>query len=215
MPVANSISSDNITDLQVYFPNLREQELELLQALAKSYKFWNERINLISRLDIPHLYLRHLAHSLAVRELIKFQPKQQILDLGTGAGLPGLPLAIVCPEQQFVLVDARQKKIQVVRQIISELALPNVQAIATRAEDLDLHFDKILSRGVTDLKTLYKWAQKLLKNPRSKHSLLCLKGGAKLQQEIAQLGQKVELKSIHAQIPIEYFAERYLVALPS
>lgn len=210
-PIAESSSAE----LRRFFPQLTTRELEQLERLAGQYRFWNSRVNLISRHDIPYLYTRHLAHALTIRHLVHFDSGEQLLDLGTGAGLPGLPLAITCPEQQFTLVDSKLKKIQIVKQIIADLGLPNVHAVCERAENLSLRFDRVLCRGVADLRTLYKWSRPLLLDCGAAQSLLCLKGGVTLQREIQQSGLQPSLDCIHPLIPIPYFAQRYLVSLPA
>lgn len=214
MPQDKTIQPETIHNLCTYFPQLQAQEIQQLQALAEMYKFWNQKVNLISKYDIPHLYLRHLAHSLSVSNFINFNNDEHILDLGSGAGLPGIPLAIIYPKVTFTLIDAKAKKITIVQKIIQELKLSNVQAIWGRAETLVTKFDRVISRGVTNLEQLYTWANKLIKEPTSAHSLLCLKGGTQLINEIQQFGQKVQLYPIYSIIPISYFAERYLVAYP-
>lgn len=205
------LSFNKPEDLNAYFPKLSEDELKLLAKLAQAYKFWNQKINLISRNDIEHLYLRHLAHSLSIAHFINFNSEEHILDLGTGAGLPGIPLAIIYPKLKFTLLDSKLKKLKIIDTIIQDLGLNNVQTLWGRAENINLNCDRVISRGVSSLEQIYNWSQNILKNPKQPKSILCLKGGAKLKTEIQKLAKPVELYPIRKVLPTEYFLERYLV----
>jgi 16S rRNA (guanine527-N7)-methyltransferase len=163
-----------------YFPGLDASKTEKMQQLQPIYNYWNDRINVISRKDIELLYERHVLHSLAIAKLLQFNPGASILDVGTGGGFPGIPLAIFFPETKFVLVDSIGKKIKVVQEVVRELNLDNVCAMQARAETVDTKYDFVVSRAVTTLPEIVKWIKGKIK-PDSKHELenglLYLKGG--------------------------------------
>jgi 16S rRNA (guanine527-N7)-methyltransferase len=180
--------------LKKYFPELDEKQMLLFEQLTPLYREWNEKINVVSRQDIDNLTERHVLHSLAIAKVISFKPGAKILDLGTGGGFPGIPLAIFFPESEFVLVDGTGKKIRVVQEISNALGLVNVVAIHARAEELKMNaqFDFVLSRGVTTLEKLLLWTQKFLKKKHMHvlpNGLLALKGGD-IHREILELPGK-------------------------
>jgi 16S rRNA (guanine527-N7)-methyltransferase len=177
-----------------YFPTLSAEQLSQFERLEPLYREWNEKINVVSRQDIENLTERHVLHSLAVAKVIQFKPGSQILDLGTGGGFPGIPLAIFFPESKFVLVDGTGKKIRVVQEVADALGLENVTAIHGRAEEIKMNgqFDFVLSRGVTTLDKLLVWTQKFLKKSHVHvlpNGLIALKGGD-LKAEIRELPGK-------------------------
>lgn len=177
-----------------YFPNLSADQLAQFERLEPLYREWNEKINVVSRQDIENLTERHVLHSLAIAKVIQFKPGSQILDLGTGGGFPGIPLAIFFPESKFVLVDGTGKKIRVVQEVADALGLENVTAIHGRAEEIKMNgqFDFVLSRGVTTLDKLLVWTQKFLKKSHVHvlpNGLIALKGGD-LKAEIRELPGK-------------------------
>ncbi len=177
-----------------YFPNLSAEQLAQFESLEPLYREWNEKINVVSRQDIENLTERHVLHSLAIAKVIQFKPGSQILDLGTGGGFPGIPLAIFFPESKFVLVDGTGKKIRVVQEVADALGLENVTAIHGRAEEIKMNgqFDFVLSRGVTTLDKLLVWTQKFLKKSHVHvlpNGLIALKGGD-LKAEIRELPGK-------------------------
>lgn len=163
-----------------YFQNFTPQQQQQFAQLQKLYQFWNEQINVISRKDIEFLYERHVLHSLGIAKVIQFKNGTEILDVGTGGGFPGIPLAIAYPECKFVLVDSIGKKIKVVNEVASALGLKNITAIHCRAEDVKQKFDFIVSRAVTEFPVFYNWV-KLKINKENKNNLgngiLYLKGG--------------------------------------
>lgn len=169
--------------LSKYFPDLSPEQLAQFAALEHLYREWNEKINVISRQDIDNLTERHVLHSLAIAKVMKFTPGSGILDLGTGGGFPGIPLAIMFPETNFVLVDGTGKKIRVVQEVADALGLNNVTAIHSRAEELKMNgqFDFVVSRAVASLDKILVWGQKFLKKKHHAHVLpngfLVLKGG--------------------------------------
>jgi len=149
------------TDLiQLHFPALTPHQKEQFAQLKTLYITWNEKLNLISRKDIANLTLHHLLHSLSIAKIVTFQPGADILDLGTGGGLPGLPLAILFPATNFVLIDATKKKIDAVAQLAKALKLHNVKTHHIRAEDHMGRYDFVLGRGVTQLPQFYQWSKK-------------------------------------------------------
>jgi len=177
-----------------YFPNLTPEQRARFDQLEPLYREWNEKINVISRQDIENLSERHVLHSLAIAKVIQFAPGSQVLDLGTGGGFPGIPLAIFFPETQFVLVDGTGKKIRVVQEVADALGLDNVTAIHGRVEEIKLNgqFDFVLSRGVATMDKLLVWSQRFLKKKHVHvlpNGVLALKGG-NLTPEIRELPGK-------------------------
>ena len=174
-----------------YFPDLSTEQRNLFAGLPALYAEWNAKINVISRQDIENLEERHVLHSLAIAKEFEFKPGAQLLDLGTGGGFPGIPLAILHPEVRFVLADSTGKKIRVVQEIAQALGLNNVDARHARAEELRplAAYDFVLTRGVAPLAQLLQWSQHLLKKKHIHaypNGLIALKGG-NLRQEIADL----------------------------
>jgi 16S rRNA (guanine527-N7)-methyltransferase len=159
--------------IQKYFPQLTPVQIRQFEQLQPLYIDWNEKINVISRQDIDHLYLHHVLHSLSIAKLIQFAPGTTIMDVGTGGGFPGIPLAIMFPDADFYLVDSIGKKIQVVQEIVNALELENVTAEQKRAEDVPYTFDFIVSRAVTELPEFVKW----IKNNISIESVNSLQNG--------------------------------------
>jgi len=162
------------------FPNLSDKQLEQFSKLEDLYAEWNAQINVISRKDIDALNLKHVLHSLGIAKVQAFLPKAKVLDVGTGGGFPGIPLAIMFPKTQFVLVDSIGKKIKVVQAVADSLGLSNVQAIHDRAENVNGEFDFVISRAVTKMDDFVLWVKKKIKT-KSKHEIrngiLYLKGG--------------------------------------
>jgi len=198
-----------------YFPSLTEEQKEKFTALFELYKDWNEKINLVSRKDIDALYLHHVLHSLAIAKFLRFQPGAKVLDLGTGGGFPGIPLAIFFPETEFILVDSIGKKIKVVEDIAEQLGLTNVKAIVGRVESLKITVDFVVTRAVSSLRDLTFWSLKHL-SAKSIHAipngLIALKGPA-FKEERKELGKKdyVESYAISKWFSDSYFEEKYLV----
>ena len=145
--------------IQRYFPNLSDLQYKQLKALGELYSDWNAKINVISRKDMEHFYERHVLHSLAIAKVIQFKPETQILDVGTGGGFPGVPLAILFSEVSFHLVDSIGKKIKVVQEVSNALELTNLSAEHARAEQVSGQFDFVVSRAVTRLTEFYPWVQ--------------------------------------------------------
>jgi 16S rRNA (guanine527-N7)-methyltransferase len=153
-----------------YFIELSDTQQSQFKELAPVYQAWNAQINLVSRQDMNNLYLRHVLHALSIAQVIQFKPEAKIIDVGTGGGFPGIPLAILFPQVQFHLIDSIGKKIKAVQEISQALGLTNVTTQVTRAEVLKSQFDFILGRGVTKLATFYHWVKHLIAR-HSRHSL--------------------------------------------
>lgn len=166
--------------IQSYFPNLSPQQIEQFAQLEALYNHWNAQINVISRKDTENFYTHHVLHSLGIAKVCSFKPGSHLLDVGTGGGFPGIPLAILFPECHFVLVDSIGKKIKVVKEVSQALGLTNVEAHHTRAEDIKGEFDFIISRAVTQMPVFLTWVSGKMKK-KSEHELvngiLYLKGG--------------------------------------
>ncbi|MEC8248537.1 MAG: 16S rRNA (guanine(527)-N(7))-methyltransferase RsmG [Bacteroidota bacterium] len=198
-----------------HFPGLSDLQIQQFKALQHLYRVWNLKINLISRKDIESLYLKHVLHSLAIAKYINFSPKASVLDVGTGGGFPGIPLAILFPDTQFHLVDSIQKKIKVVAAITSDLNLRNIKSQHCRAEQLDGLYDFIVSRAVTSMPNFVKWISKNIKKKNIhplKNGILYLKGG-ELSKELSPFSSATvyNLKD-HFEAP--FFETKKLVHLP-
>jgi len=202
--------------IQRYFPNLSDLQYKQLKALGELYSDWNAKINVISRKDMEHFYERHVLHSLAIAKVIQFKPETQILDVGTGGGFPGVPLAILFPEVSFHLVDSIGKKIKVVREVSNALELTNFSAEHARAEQVSGQFDFVVSRAVTRLTEFYPWVQNKF-NKKSFNDLdngiLYLKG-VDLMEEFDQLKKPYQLFSLKDHYSEEWFESKGLVFVP-
>lgn len=199
-----------------YFPDLTDLQKQQFDALDDCYKEWNSQINVISRKDIDSLYLRHVLHSLAIAKYIEFKAGERVLDVGTGGGFPGIPLAILFPETEFVLVDSIGKKIKVVNEVASSIGLKNVKGIHARAESVEGKFNFIVSRAVTQLKDFYPWVRNKVRQDSINavpNGILYLKGGD-LAQEIKESGLKPELISIATYFSEDFFETKYILHIP-
>ena len=199
--------------LQHYFPDLSEVQIQQFSALESLYVHWNAQINVISRKDTEHFYERHVLHSLAIAKVHSFLPGSQILDIGTGGGFPGIPLAILFPDVQFHLVDSIGKKIKVVQEVASSLGLQNVTASHARAETIKDRYDFIISRAVTQMPVFLTWVKgkSAKKNLHSlKNGVLYLKGGD-LTEELSGLKYPVKEFSISDFFKEEFFETKKVV----
>ena len=199
-----------------YFPDLSPKQKEQFSQLDELYRFWNSRINLISRKDIDRLYLHHILHSLAIAKVISFLPGEKVLDVGTGGGFPGIPLAILFPETDFHLVDSIGKKIKVVQEVALGCGLMNVRASHDRAEQIDGKFHFVVSRAVTRLSEFYPWVKgKFEKKSVNtiQNGILYLKGGD-LAEEIKESGLKTELIPLSRFFKEDYFDSKFVVYIP-
>ncbi len=196
-----------------YFPGLTDKQLQQYQQLSALYEHWNSQINVISRKDIEMLPERHVLHSLGIARVIDFLPGEQVIDVGTGGGFPGIPLAIMFPDTQFHLVDSIGKKIKVVQEVSKALDLTNVKATHTRAEDVPGTFDFVISRAVTQLKDFYPWVKgkfNKISNNTLSNGILYLKGG-NLQNEIAESGLTVRQFYLKNFFTEEFFETKQVV----
>ena len=196
------------------FPNLTDNQIQQFEILQNLYEDWNAKINVISRKDIDELYTRHVLHSLGIAKILEFKPGSKIMDVGTGGGFPGIPLAILFPEVDFYLIDVIAKKIRVVNEVASALELKNVKAEQKRAELVNQEFDFIVSRAVTNMPDFVSWVNgKIRKN--SKHELqngiLYLKGGD-LTEELADF-KKAEQFNLSDFFKDEFFETKKVVHL--
>lgn len=202
--------------IQQYFSNLTEKQIKQFDQLFELYSFWNAQINVISRKDIEALYERHILHSLGIAKFISFKPGEKVLDVGTGGGFPGIPLAIMFPDTQFHLVDSIGKKIKVVTEVAAALGLNNVKASHSRAEQIDDKFDFVVSRAVTRLVDFYPWVKGKF-NKTSKNAIpngiLYLKGGD-LQEEIEESRLTAELYPLSEYFESPFFETKYVVYIP-
>lgn len=196
-----------------YFPHLSKEQIQHFSALDALYKEWNAKINVISRKDIDSLYEKHVLHSLSIAKVFDFPPELQVIDIGTGGGFPGIPLAIYFPGAAFHLTDSIGKKIKVVNEIVHALQLQNVTTEHIRSEEIkDRKFDVAVSRAVAPLSDLIKWSRPLLKknHPDALSGLICLKGGD-LTKEIGQSNTRPHIFPINPYFPEKYFEEKYVV----
>ena len=198
-----------------YFKDLSSAQVGQLEKLHGFYVDWNQKINVISRKDINRLYLHHVLHSLAIAKFIDFKPETRILDLGTGGGFPGIPLAIIFPEVHFLMIDGRAKKIKVVDEAIQHIGLKNSKALAHRSEDVKMTFDFVTARAVTRLERLIPWSLRLIDQNNINiipNGLITLKGGD-LQEEIKEVSQfhQVEQTPISDYFQEEYFDEKFIL----
>ena len=198
-----------------YFPNLTEDQIDKFTKLEALYQDWNLKINVVSRKDIDELYLRHVLHSLAIAKVIQFKDKSKIMDVGTGGGFPGIPLAIMFPECDFHLVDSIAKKLKVVDEVVEGLGLTNVKTFHSRVEDINNQYDFIVSRAVAAMPTFVNWVKgKIAKKQQNelKNGILYLKGGD-LGQEL-QIYTKSTIYDLSDFYSEDFFETKKLVHLP-
>jgi len=196
-----------------YFPEITEQQQEQYAQLAGLYPYWNQQINVISRKDMDSLYERHVLHSLGIAKVMGFLPGEQVLDVGTGGGFPGIPLAIMFPETSFHLVDSIGKKIKVVQEVAQALGLQNVKASHMRAEQVPAKFNFVVSRAVTQLKDFYPWVKGKFEKKSGKqlaNGILYLKGGD-LEREIAESGLAVQQYFLKNYFEEEFFETKQVI----
>jgi 16S rRNA (guanine527-N7)-methyltransferase len=196
-----------------YFPDLTEKQLKQFESLKSLYQEWNAQINVISRKDEDNFYIHHVLHSLAISKIINFQAGTRILDIGTGGGFPGIPLAILFPDTQFVLVDSIGKKIKVVNGVAETLGLTNVTGIHERVEKIPGQFDFIISRAVAPLADLLFWTKDKL-NPENNNELgngwICLKGGD-LTDELSKIKKHIRTHSISDWFTEDFFETKKII----
>jgi 16S rRNA (guanine527-N7)-methyltransferase len=199
-----------------YFPDLSPLQKEQINKLYSLYENWNLQINVISRKDFSNFYERHVLHSLGIAKVIQFKAGTKVMDVGTGGGFPGIPLAILFPDVQFTLVDSIGKKIKVVNEITNGIDLKNVNAIHQRGEDIDSKFHFIVTRAVGDMNEFYRWV-KLKFEPDSFNDLpngiLALKGGD-LKEELSFYSYKAKIFDLNNYFKEEFFETKKVVYIP-
>lgn len=203
-------------DIFKYFPNLTSVQKEQFEALDALYRDWNSKINVISRKDIDNLYLHHVLHSLAIAKVIGFKPGTAILDIGTGGGFPGIPLAIMFPECRFRLIDSIGKKIRVATEVAGAIGLTNTEAFHRRGEEEKGKFDFVVSRAVMPMPDLVKIVRKNISGTQRNalpNGLIVLKGG-NLAEELKPLGKAVVQTEITGIFDNEWFEDKRVIYLP-
>ncbi|MCB0699001.1 MAG: 16S rRNA (guanine(527)-N(7))-methyltransferase RsmG [Chitinophagales bacterium] len=204
--------------IQKYFDDFTDKQTEQLAALADLYRDWNEKINVISRKDIDTLYERHVLHSMAIAAMCEMNPGAKVIDIGTGGGFPGIPLAIFYPEVDFLLVDSIGKKIKVVNAVSEAIGLKNVRAVHSRVEEIrNEQFDYAVSRAVAPLKDLWWWVNPVIRKGNTAgelpNGLMCLKGG-NLEQEMKESKLNVRAWSVQDIFQEPFFEEKFLLYVP-
>ena len=204
-----------MTEIDKYFPKITQEQKEKYSKLVQLYKYWNSKVNLISRKDIDNLEINHILHSLSIVKMVKFKDSTSVLDVGTGGGLPGIPLAIFFPKVNFTLIDSIGKKIKVVKSICSELSINNVNAINDRVENHLDHHDFILSRAVTRMDNFHKLVYKNFRYDSSnkiKNGIISLKGGD-LDEELKDFKKK-NIYDINEYFNYEFFQTKKIIYIP-
>ncbi len=200
-----------------YFPNLTAEQIDLFTKFMPLFMDWNNQINMVSRKDIDNLEVRHVLHSLSIAKFMAFNPGATVMDLGTGGGFPGIPLAILFPETKFVLIDGRGKKIMVVKKVIEELGLKNVEAIHGRAEETKMQCDFVVTRAVASMDKIFNWTRRHLKNKHTHiypNGIIALKGG-NIKAEMKEVSGKPywEMVAITDYFKEHEFSEKKIVYL--
>ena len=211
----NEVKKFTMEEIIKYFPNLSDIQIEQFQKLGEVYPEWNAKINVISRKDIDELYTKHVLHSLAISKIQSFEPGTYVLDVGTGGGFPGIPLAILFPETRFYLIDVIAKKIKVVQAVVDAIGLKNVKAEQMRAENVKGDFDFIVSRAVTNMPDFVSWIKDKIKKQNKhelKNGILYLKGGD-LTEELKDFPKATEY-NISEFFDNEFFETKKVVHLP-
>ncbi len=201
--------------IEEYFPGLSVNQVKQFEMLPELYESWNERVNLISRKDIDQLMERHILHSLAIAKVVKFNAGARVLDVGTGGGFPGIPLAILFPEVKFILIDSIEKKIKAVQDIAFQLDLKNVEVIRGRAEEQKLKLDYVVSRAAANMSDLVSWTRSQLVSGQAgtlPNGWIVLKGGD-LREELSAFGKLTEQFPISKFFPLEHFEQKVVVYL--
>jgi 16S rRNA (guanine527-N7)-methyltransferase len=203
-------------NIQRYFPNLTSEQILCFEKMGPIYRDWNDKINVVSRKDIDSLYERHILHSLAIAKIITFRAGTRILDVGTGGGFPGIPLAILFPTSRFVLIDSIGKKIKVVQSVAEQLELKNLRAIHTRVEEVKEEFDFVISRAVKAFPPFVAMVKKnVAREPHNSlpNGIIYLKGGD-FGDEIKSFKNIIEVTEISTLFNEPYFETKKVIYLP-
>jgi len=204
-----------LTEINKFFPKLNQEKKEKYIKLIQLYKYWNSKVNLISRKDIDNLEINHILHSLSIVKIVRFKDSTLVMDVGTGGGLPGIPLAIFFPKVNFTLIDSIGKKIKVVKSICSELSINNVNAVNDRVENHFDHYDFVLSRAVTRMDKFYKLVNKNFRSNSSnkiKNGIISLKGGT-LYEELKDFNEK-KIYDVNKYFNHEFFQTKKIIHIP-
>lgn len=202
--------------IQKYFPNLSETQIRQFAELPKQYADWNEKINVISRKDIENIFEKHVLHALAIAKIISFKSETKILDVGTGGGFPGIPLAILFPECEFHLIDSIAKKIKVVSEVSKSIRLTNIKVEQIRAEQLKNTYDFVVSRAVTSFPVFVSWVRKNISAANYNdlpNGILYLKGGD-LSEELRNFEKKITVFNISDHFEEPFFETKKIVYFP-
>jgi 16S rRNA (guanine527-N7)-methyltransferase len=208
---------NSVEILSKYFPDLSSLQIKQYIELGQVFPQWNDKINLISRKDVENLYERHILHSLGIAKVINFTIGTQIMDVGTGGGFPGIPLAIMFPEVAFTLVDSIGKKIKVVQEVAAALELKNVRAFHARAEEIPGKYDFITGRAVTDINAFYGWVRNKIKSKQQNglpNGILYLKGGD-MTEELAPFKSRAQIFPLDHYFEEEFFQTKAVVYIES
>ena len=201
--------------LTKYFSDFTETQIQQFAALKELYIEWNQKINVISRKDIDNFYEHHVLHCLAIATQFEFKKGSEVMDLGSGGGFPGIPLAIFFPETQFHLVDSINKKLKVATEIATAIGLQNISVEHTRAEDIkNRKFDMVVTRAVAPLKDLWRWSKPLLKKGVAPNGLVCLKGGD-LAKEIFESNCRPRVWEVDKIFTEPFFKEKFMLHVPN
>jgi 16S rRNA (guanine527-N7)-methyltransferase len=202
-----------VKEILRYFPNLTQTQIQQFEKLKALYEEWNQQINVISRKDTENFYERHVLHSLGIAKIIHFQKDSEILDVGTGGGFPGIPMAIMFPDVKFTLVDSIGKKIKVVNEISAALGLKNVTGLHLRAEDVKGNFDFVISRAVTQMPIFVNYVRNKIKKERNnklKNGILYLKGGD-LKEEMKSVKYRYKEYNLSSFFKEEFFETKKII----
>ena len=197
-----------------YFPDIPKEQYNQLKELKSHYEEWNQKINVISRKDIDNFYERHVLHSLAIAKLIQFRDDSTIIDVGTGGGFPGVPLAILFPNAHFTLLDSIGKKLKVINEISEKLHIDNIETIHSRVETIDRKYDYILSRAVTNLPKFIKLTRNIRNAKSASHSGIYYLKGGDFEKELKQIKEKSHITDLNSLFEEEFFITKKLIHIP-